>query len=85
MCGSAMVTGSARASDVDLTQGRRVHESKCARCHKLYDPAAYDDATWDKWMQKMRRKARLNDKQFADLMAYAEAQRAAISASNGTR
>ena len=25
--------------------GRKIYTGKCARCHKLYDPAKYDDKT----------------------------------------
>lgn len=50
--------------------GRKIYTGKCARCHKLYDPAKYDDPTWDKWMQKMKSKARLNDDQYRQLGEY---------------
>jgi cytochrome c553 len=50
--------------------GRKVYTGKCARCHKLYDPAKYDDETWEKWMQKMKSKAKLNDNQYRQLSEY---------------
>ena len=43
---------------------------KCARCHKLYEPAAYEDAAWGAWMVKMRRKARLKPAQYDLLVRY---------------
>jgi len=36
----------------------------------LYDPAKYDDETWEKWMQKMKSKAKLNDNQYRQLSEY---------------
>ena len=50
--------------------GKKIYTGKCARCHKLYDPAKYDDQTWGKWMQKMRLKAKLNDEQYRQLSEY---------------
>lgn len=50
--------------------GKKVFTGKCARCHKLYDPARYDDKTWDSWMQKMKPKAKLNDDQYRQLSEY---------------
>jgi cytochrome c5 len=46
-------------SEADAAAGRRLYLNKCARCHKFYDPAAYDSEQWDKWMTAMSRKARL--------------------------
>ena len=58
---------------VDLTgaevkAARKLYLTKCAKCHKLYDPARYDDADWQSWMAKMTKKARLNAEQ-ADLIS----------------
>ena len=65
-------TGPAGAADVSaanpLEAGRKLYIAKCARCHKLYDPAKYDDAEWNDWMAKMARKAKLKADQ-AELVA----------------
>lgn len=74
--GFALVT--ARAADtlpVDLTAGKKIHTGKCARCHKLYDPSAYDDRTWNIWMLKMKDKTKLNDDQFRQLNTYLQTLR----------
>ena len=60
----------------DITQGAMLHTAKCARCHKLYDPAAYPDADWRLWMTKMSKKAKLTHDQEAVLSRYLEAFRA---------
>ena len=59
----------ATAAD-DVAAGNKIYVSKCSRCHKFYDPSAYDDSQWELWMGKMRTKARLNDKQYEQLVAY---------------
>ena len=56
---------SARAGDAEF------YAAKCAKCHKLYDAADYDDTQWDGWMAKMRKKARLNDKNYERIARYA--------------
>ena len=53
-----------------LEEGKRLYTSKCARCHRFYDPAKYDDRAWNEWMNKMRKKTKLNDAQFATLANY---------------
>jgi hypothetical protein len=50
--------------------GKKIYTGKCARCHRLYDPAKYDDQAWDAWMQKMKLKAKLNDNQSRQLSEY---------------
>ena len=56
--------------------GRKIYTGKCARCHKLYDPAKYDEKAWDLWMQKMKLKAKLNDVHYQQLAKYITALRA---------
>jgi len=51
--------------------------AKCARCHKFYDPAHYNQAEWDKWLGKMSKKARLKPEQEELLSRYLAAVRAA--------
>ena len=58
------------ATPEDFAAGKKIYTGKCARCHKLYDPAKYDDKTWDSWMQKMKPKAKLNDDQYRQLSEY---------------
>jgi len=55
-----------------LVRAKKLYTTKCARCHKFYDPQRYTDEQWAMWMDKMRRKARLTQEQFALLSAYLE-------------
>ena len=50
--------------------GRKLYVAKCAKCHKLYDPAKYSDPEWSKWMAKMTKKAKLTPEQSSLLAAY---------------
>lgn len=58
------------AATPEEAAGRKLYTGKCARCHKLYEPTRYDDATWETWMTKMRDKAKLNNEQYRQLAAY---------------
>lgn len=62
-------------STTELRQASRLFVAKCARCHALYDPAAYTDAEWRSWMTKMSNKARLKPDQEQLLSRYLEAFR----------
>jgi hypothetical protein len=68
--------GAAEPSAADLAAGAKLNRAKCAKCHKLYDPAAYDAAAWNAWMAKMKQKARLTDGDYAALKAYLDSSRA---------
>ena len=59
----------------ELAAGKKLYVSKCARCHKLYEPSRYDDEKWSFWMDKMRQKARLTDEQYKLLSQYLDSVR----------
>jgi hypothetical protein len=63
--------------------GRKLYVNKCARCHKFYDPARYQEAEWKLWMTKMTRKAKLNPGQTRLLAEYLEAYRPPAARTNG--
>jgi hypothetical protein len=48
---------------------------KCGRCHKFYDPAAYNESDWNMWFRKMSRKANLEPAQQEVLARYLAAAR----------
>jgi hypothetical protein len=56
----------------DMERASKLYITKCARCHKLYDPSAYTDPTWQSWMAKMGRKAKLQPEQTELLSRYIE-------------
>ncbi|MBI3852759.1 MAG: hypothetical protein HY298_21095 [Verrucomicrobia bacterium] len=65
----------ARAADLspkEIAAAKKIYTAKCAKCHKFYDPAAYNQAEWDEWMVKMRKKSKLKSDQYALLSRYLE-------------
>src|SRR6266576_925637 len=54
----------------ELNQAARLYTIKCAKCHKFYNPADYNDAEWHTWMTKMSKKARLKPSQQDLLSRY---------------
>src|SRR5262249_27201117 len=68
----------------DIESGRRLYGTKCARCHKCYDPAKYDESAWRTWMRKMSRKAKLDPVEDQTLGRYLDAFRAPGGASAPT-
>ena len=79
-CAAVLVAiGTARAADLsdkEIAEARKLYNAKCAKCHKFYDPAKYDDGEWQTWMQKMSRKAKLKEAQSELLGRYLENFRA---------
>jgi hypothetical protein len=63
-------------SAVELKAARKIYVAKCAKCHKLHDPAKYTEAEWDEWMVKMNRKAKLKPEQVELLARYITAGKA---------
>lgn len=55
-------------SAVEIKSARKIYLGKCAKCHKLYDPAEYEQKDWDEWMVKMNKKSKLKPEQ-AELLA----------------
>src|ERR1041385_1402759 len=47
----------------DAHRASALYALKCGRCHKFYDPAAYEEDDWKMWMRKMSRKAKLEPAQ----------------------
>jgi hypothetical protein len=68
--------------DQEIGAARKVYVTKCARCHKFYDPAQYDAKEWHTWMSKMSKKARLKPDQEEVLARYLDAFRASAKTSS---
>ena len=70
-----IVASPLKAQDADeqgLAKGRDVYLNKCAKCHKFRDPKNYTDAKWEGWMEKMEKKAHLDDEQYQALLQYTD-------------
>lgn len=59
----------------DFAAAKKIYTSKCARCHKFYEPSQYNDQEWSLWMNKMRKKARLNPKDYGLVLQFTEQMR----------
>ena len=56
----------------DLAKAKDVYLTKCAKCHKLYEPQSYEDDAWSVWMNKMKKKAHLSEEQYELIRIYTE-------------
>lgn len=54
----------------DVANASKLYVTKCARCHKFYDPVGYDEKEWRTWMRKMSKKAKLQPDQETLLSQY---------------
>ena len=54
----------------EISAARSVHQAKCARCHRFYDPRDYNEPEWAVWMTKMSKKAKLSPEQEQLLSRY---------------
>jgi hypothetical protein len=73
---SALAARAQVLSPQEISAARKLYIAKCAKCHKLYDPAGYGDADWNRWMTKMAKKAHLNADQAKLLARYLDTVRA---------
>jgi hypothetical protein len=62
-------------SPKDIRAAQKIYTTKCAKCHKFYNPADYSQTDWNAWMQKMGRKSKLNPQQHALLSRYLDTLR----------
>lgn len=62
-------------SQNETRRASALYALKCGRCHKFYDPAAYDAEDWSRWMRKMSKKANLEPPQAELLSSYLTAAR----------
>lgn len=59
----------------DLSKAKDLYLTKCAKCHKFYDPSGYDDKKWCQWMEKMRKKAHLDSEEYNLIVIYCDSLR----------
>src|SRR6266487_1499982 len=66
----ARAASAAGLSPQQISDGASLYNSKCARCHKFYNPADYEEKEWETWMKKMARKSKLTPDQSESLSRY---------------
>ncbi len=72
-------------ADKNTTDPHALYTARCAKCHEFYSPQKYSKPDWDKWMTKMRRKARLNEQQYEAIKEYTESLRSGTAESQKKR
>ena len=68
----------ARAAELTAAErqiARKLAVTKCAKCHKFYEPQDYSETDWRAWMEKMNRKSKLKPAQAELLLRYMETLR----------
>ena len=67
---AASAASAAGLSPQQVSDGASLYNTKCARCHKFYDPADYEEKEWNTWMKKMAKKSKLKPDQVESLSRY---------------
>ncbi|HYV26381.1 MAG TPA: cytochrome c [Candidatus Eisenbacteria bacterium] len=67
---NASAASAAGLSPQQVSDGASLYNTKCARCHKFYDPADYEEKEWNTWMRKMAKKSKLEPDQIESLSRY---------------
>ena len=62
----------------DLATARKTYVTKCAKCHRFYEPKDYSEQNWHRWMESMNRKSKLKPSQGDLLIRYLDIYRAGL-------
>jgi len=54
----------------ELAEGKSLYENSCGRCHQLYNAKDYSAEQWRPIVQRMQKKARLDDAQGLKIYNY---------------
>ena len=54
----------------DLERGRTLYAGRCASCHRLFDPASFSAARWEKELAEMRERAGLDQAEERSILQY---------------
>jgi len=58
------------AASPSVIEGEKVYNAKCGKCHDLKKPSEYNAKEWTSIMRSMAVKAKLNDVEKSDVMAF---------------
>ena len=72
-------------AEEEIVAAKKIYLAKCAKCHKLYDPASYANTEWESWMQKMGKKSKLKPEQYDLLARYLDTLRKKTSVKSSAR
>lgn len=51
-------------------EGKTIWQANCQKCHKLFEPESHTVAKWEGILQRMSKKAKLNDVDAGKVRAY---------------
>lgn len=54
----------------ELAEGQNLYENNCAKCHKLYDTKDFSAEEWKPIVERMQKKAHLDDLQGQKIYNY---------------
>ncbi len=57
-------------TEAQMGEGKRVWESNCAKCHKLFTPESRDVDKWEAVLPRMVKRSKLTDEQAGMVRAY---------------
>lgn len=63
-------TPEVKVSEATLAEGKMLYENNCGKCHKLFEPSAYNKERWVKILNWMAPKAKITEEQKAKVFAY---------------
>jgi hypothetical protein len=63
------------ATEASLAEGRELFVTHCQKCHDLPDRHAVDEQRWPKILDKMAKKAKLDDRQHELVLRFILAER----------
>jgi len=58
------------AASPSVMEGEKVYTAKCGKCHELKKPSEYNAKEWTSIMRSMAVKAKLNDVEKSNVMAF---------------
>ena len=79
LAGTAVLATRLSAGDFtpeEEARAKKIYVGKCAKCHKFYEPRAYTDADWRRWMIVMGNKSKLKEADAELLNRYLDGYRA---------
>lgn len=53
-----------------MEEGKMIWQSKCQKCHKLYDPSSHTIPKWEGILTRMNPKAKLTEDEAGKVRAY---------------
>lgn len=68
---SAPVNGIVQETlSIAAAEGKSLYEHNCAKCHTLYDPTKFTAEEWTPILQRMQKKAHIDDAERDKIYAY---------------